>query len=80
MRLAFVISGLLLTAGLALPVASYADPCGLVPPVLWAGGDAGREATINRIGVQRTYVFYRNGMETLPSTLVFRATLTSSAC
>ncbi len=60
MRQALVIGGLLLAAGLALPAPSYADPCGLVPPVLWADGDAGNQTPIERIGVQRTYVFYKN--------------------
>ncbi len=36
-----------------------ADPCGMVPPV-YVGGDS----PIARIGIQKTYVFYKNGVET----------------
>ena len=59
MRIACVVS-CLVAVGLAFPVAAHADPCGLVPPVRWA-----EQTPIRRIGVQRTYVFYRNGLETL---------------
>jgi Uncharacterized protein conserved in bacteria (DUF2330) len=44
---------------LSLPV--LADPCGMVPPISLEGGDA----NIERIGEQITYVFYKNGMETV---------------
>jgi hypothetical protein len=33
--------------------------------VLWAQGEAGVQPTIKRVGVQRTYVFYKNGMESI---------------
>ena len=37
---------------------SFADPCGMVPPI-----DSGSQ-NIARVGVQQTYVFYRDGLET----------------
>ncbi|MEM7205270.1 MAG: DUF2330 domain-containing protein [Planctomycetota bacterium] len=36
-----------------------ADPCGMVPPITAKAG------SIERIGLQKTYVFYKNGIETL---------------
>lgn len=39
---------------------ALADPCGMVPPIL-----VGTENPIKRIGVQSTYVFYKNGLETI---------------
>jgi hypothetical protein len=39
--------------------ASYADPCGMVPPIYVKGA-----VPIQRIGLQKTYVFYKNGIET----------------
>lgn len=36
-----------------------ADPCGMVPPIY-----AGNVAPINRIGLQKTFVFYKDGVET----------------
>src|SRR3954470_15350883 len=36
-----------------------ADPCGMVPPIYTGPGIA-----ITRVGPQRTYVFYENGLET----------------
>jgi Uncharacterized protein conserved in bacteria (DUF2330) len=44
---------------LSLPV--LADPCGMVPPISLDGGDA----NIERIGEQKTYVFYKDGIETV---------------
>ena len=38
---------------------AQADPCGMVPPVYVGDGVA-----ITRIGQQRTYVFYKDGVET----------------
>ena len=38
----------------------HADPCGMVPPI-WLG--EGRP--IERIGLQQTYVFYKDGIESL---------------
>jgi hypothetical protein len=46
---------------LTSPVA--ADPCGMVPPIRLPVASKG--APIKRIGVQTTYVFHRNGMETV---------------
>jgi hypothetical protein len=37
----------------------YADPCGMVPPIL-----AGTAGSIERMGLQKTYVFYKDGTET----------------
>lgn len=39
---------------------AVADPCGMVPPVY-----AGRQIPITRIGEQKTYVFYKQGVETI---------------
>jgi hypothetical protein len=38
---------------------ALADPCGMVPPVY-----TGQGTPITRVGPQRTYVFYQDGMET----------------
>ncbi|WP_372364963.1 DUF2330 domain-containing protein [Candidatus Uabimicrobium sp. HlEnr_7] len=38
----------------------WSDPCGMVPPI-----NAGSKATITRIGLQKTYIFYKNGVETI---------------
>ena len=38
---------------------ALADPCGMVPPIYTGPGIA-----ITRVGPQRTYVFYENGLET----------------
>ena len=43
--------------GLARPAA--ADPCGMVPPIYQGPG-----APITRVGLQQTYVFYKDGVET----------------
>ena len=48
---------LLLGAGLGVAPAS-ADPCGMVPPLYEGEGPA-----ITRIGVQQTYVFFKEGVE-----------------
>lgn len=36
-----------------------ADPCGMVPPIY-----AGNQSPITRIGLQKTYVFHKDGVET----------------
>jgi hypothetical protein len=38
---------------------AWADPCGMVPPIYTGEGPA-----ITRIGLQKTYVFHNNGVET----------------
>jgi len=38
---------------------AYADPCGMVPPISITG-----VVPIERIGLQKTYVFYKDGIET----------------
>lgn len=65
MRLTLIVRCLVLVFGLTIPPAAHADPCGLVPPLFWAGGDDGGQTPIKRIGVQRTYVFYKNGVEAI---------------
>ena len=51
----------LLSAVVTLAVAgtALADPCGMVPPVY-----VGDDVPIARIGIQKTYVFHRDGIET----------------
>jgi len=52
-----------LPTALLLPLlagAALADPCGMVPPVVI---EAGGPPPIERIGVQKTYVFYKDGVE-----------------
>ncbi|MBW3543241.1 MAG: DUF2330 domain-containing protein [Planctomycetes bacterium] len=49
------------------------DPCGMVPPIEWVNRDAA--PPIVRIGAQRTYVFYRNGLETFVIRPAFRGRL-----
>lgn len=44
--------------GVAVPQA-HADPCGMVPPIYNQ-----QIQTIKRVGLQRTYVFHRRGVET----------------
>jgi hypothetical protein len=44
---------------LALGGPANADPCGMVPPISIAG-----VVPIERVGLQKTYVFYKNGIET----------------
>lgn len=39
--------------------AALADPCGMVPPIY-----PGEDVLITRVGEQRTYVFYKDGVET----------------
>ena len=53
---------------LAAPAA--ADPCGMVPPI----ARAGPAPTIARIGIQRTYVAHRNGIETIALRPAFEGT------
>lgn len=46
---------------LLLTLPAFADPCGMVPPISLDGGDA----NITRVGEQKTYVFYKDGVETV---------------
>ena len=41
------------------PSTAFADPCGMVPPLF-----LGQGTPIERIGLQKTYVFFKNGIET----------------
>ncbi len=52
--LLYALSLALLSAG------ASADPCGMVPPVF-----AGNGPPITRIGLQKTYVFYKDGVESI---------------
>ena len=52
------IAGVLLTLLCFSPVAQ-ADPCGMVPPIYTGPG-----SPITRTGLQQTYVFYKDGIET----------------
>ncbi len=45
----------------AKPRAAQADPCGMVPPV---SVDFADNLPIKRVGPQKTYVFYKGGLET----------------
>jgi hypothetical protein len=44
---------------LSVPNLAAADPCGMVPPIYTGPG-----VPITRVGPQRTYVFYKDGVET----------------
>jgi hypothetical protein len=48
----------LLFAGIASQRAA-ADPCGMVPPIY-----RGQDVPLTRVGLQQTYVFYKDGVET----------------
>ncbi|MEM7474189.1 MAG: DUF2330 domain-containing protein [Planctomycetota bacterium] len=50
---------------------TFADPCGMVPPIYIAEGDPG----IKRTGLQQTYVFYKNGIETIAIHPAFEGTV-----
>ena len=45
--------------GLIAATSAQADPCGMVPPIYTGDGQP-----ITRIGEQKTYVFYKDGIET----------------
>ena len=49
----------LMYAAVDAPRPADADPCGMVPPIY-----AGEGIPIARIGAQKTYVFYKDGIET----------------
>jgi hypothetical protein len=55
-------TSLALLIALTAPLSAQADPCGMVPPPppLDLSGPP-----IERIGLQKTYVFYKDGMETI---------------
>ena len=50
---------LAVVASLMITSALVADPCGMVPPIY-----AGNQSPITRIGLQKTYVFHKDGVET----------------
>lgn len=43
----------------SITAVALADPCGMVPPITVKG-----DSPITRIGLQKTYVFYKDGVET----------------
>ncbi len=49
-----------LVLGLLVPALASADPCGMVPPILTL---ADGSPPITRVGAQRTYVFYKEAIE-----------------
>ncbi len=53
---------MLTTAALVGPSSALADPCGMVPPIS-IGDDTG--PPIRRIGLQKTYMFFADGVETI---------------
>ena len=54
------LAGLLVLAlGVPGPERIFADPCGMVPPIYTGPG-----VPIVRTGLQQTYVFYKDGVET----------------
>ena len=55
-----LVRALALTVGLMPTTPALADPCGMVPPIWIGDGNP-----IERVGLQRTYVFHKNGIETL---------------
>ena len=57
-KISSVLIGIVLTLLLFAPPAQ-ADPCGMVPPIY-----VGNISPITRIGLQKTYVFYKDGIET----------------
>ena len=54
---------LLTLAALCTSTMAQADPCGMVPPA-WIPDDIAGPA-IERVGLQTTYAFHKDGMETL---------------
>ena len=63
-RLTLAKAGLMAVAAaiclVVLTDALHADPCGMVPPVY-----VGDDIPIARVGAQKTYVFYKDGVETV---------------
>ena len=47
-----------LLAVVLLAARAFADPCGMVPPI-----NTGEGVPLTRVGVQMTYVFYKDGVE-----------------
>ena len=52
--------GVYLLTVCSLSQSSLADPCGMVPPIV-----IGQEVAITRTGNQKTYVFFKDGVETV---------------
>ena len=52
--------GLVLITVCSLVPTATADPCGMVPPIV-----IGQQAAITRVGNQMTYVFFKDGVETV---------------
>jgi len=56
---ALVIMAMLAFVGTIVSESAKADPCGMVPPIY-----VGLGSPITRIGLQKTYVFHKDGVET----------------
>jgi Uncharacterized protein conserved in bacteria (DUF2330) len=56
-----ILKRLILCAILLCLAPALADPCGMVPPISLDG----QNADISRVGEQKTYVFYKDGIETV---------------
>jgi hypothetical protein len=59
----------------ALTATAIADPCGMVPPVY-----VGDDIPIARVGEQKTYVFFKDGVETVVIRPGFEGKAMSSGC
>ncbi len=57
MRTLFFTAAVLIAAVLSASNQVKADPCGMVPPI-----SPGQQTPIARIGLQQTYVFYKDGV------------------
>ena len=55
-----------------MPAPANADPCGMVPPIY-----TGAEAPITRIGLQQTYVYFDDGVESFVIRPGFRGKIDS---
>jgi len=60
MQRTWLTTGLVLITVCSLVQTATADPCGMVPPIV-----IGQQAAITRVGNQMTYVFFKDGVETV---------------
>ena len=56
MRTVLLMTAVVIGAVLSTSKLAMADPCGMVPPI-----SAGQQTPITRVGLQQTYVFYKDG-------------------
>ena len=68
-RITHAILGMLIL-GMLISTSAYADPCGMVPPITRGPGKP-----IERVGVQKTYVFFQRGIETIVIRPGFKGTV-----